>query len=378
MTTPEIHVHAAGLIKAPGFYDMPAALYHSDPAPAPSASSSILRELLGKTPLHAYLQHPRLGNAPADEEEEGESPTLGFLGGDRIRAPIVRVDKRGAMDIGSVAHELVLGKGAGFRVVAAKNWRTAAAQALRAEILADGQVPILEHQHEKAHAIAAAVTARLPLIEDHSGERIGRGAFVDGHPEVAAFWHDPRFGCWCRVMFDWWGPTPFDVWNIKTTDGGLSDGELLRRIDDGGLHLQEMFYREGLSMLVPELAGRIRYRTVFVEQRPPHSMRVVELDGPKLTIGRRMAMHAAVMFGDCLERKFWPDYPNKVVTLDSSTRPWDDDRWLEREREDPFFRPADVSRKIFTALSPHAPIPEAMGEDPAPSQPAPATEEPEL
>jgi hypothetical protein len=63
--------------------------YHADPAPAPSLSSSIAKTILHQTPRHAWFEHPRLN--PNFEPKDDSK-----------------------FDLGSVAHELLLGKGAGF------------------------------------------------------------------------------------------------------------------------------------------------------------------------------------------------------------------------------------------------------------------------
>src|SRR4051812_24195416 len=42
------------------YYGIPAAVYHQDPCPYPSASCTILQELWNKTPLHAKEKHPKL------------------------------------------------------------------------------------------------------------------------------------------------------------------------------------------------------------------------------------------------------------------------------------------------------------------------------
>jgi hypothetical protein len=47
------------------FLDVSTAEYHADPCAQPSLSASIARELIHKSPLHAWQVHPKLGNSSA-------------------------------------------------------------------------------------------------------------------------------------------------------------------------------------------------------------------------------------------------------------------------------------------------------------------------
>jgi hypothetical protein len=74
------------MISAAGVYDIPLAEYLRDPAPEPSLSAGIGWTLLTRTPRHAWADHPRLG-AMSESKQSKE------------------------MDLGTVAHRLLLGKG---------------------------------------------------------------------------------------------------------------------------------------------------------------------------------------------------------------------------------------------------------------------------
>ncbi len=99
-------------------YDVAAARYHADPCVKPSLSSSIAKILLEKTPRHAWYAHPRLN-------------------------PDFAANTDTKFDLGSVVHELMLGKGVGYAVIKAADYRAKTAQAARQAAREEGKVPLL-------------------------------------------------------------------------------------------------------------------------------------------------------------------------------------------------------------------------------------------
>lgn len=313
-------------VPGPGLYRMPAAVYHADPCAEPSLSSGIARTLLDQTPRHAYAKHPRLGGTAEDPRSR-------------------------KLDLGSIAHELLTGHGKGIHVISAtnkagepvENYLTKAAQEERDTAVAAGLTPVLPCDLSRAERMVKAVQSRLDSIPG------ARGAFWAGVGETVAVWRDPA-GPWGRAMLDWIGPTPFEVWDLKTTSAGLSDRALATKIDEG-LDLQAAWYARGLMRLEPELAGRLRFRFVFVEACEPFECRVIELDGEQRHRGERKAVTAAVLFQDCLSRGVWPGYPPEISRVES--RPWVTTAWEEREIADPLLR--GLGSKLLLAHSPFAP-----------------------
>jgi PDDEXK-like domain of unknown function (DUF3799) len=282
----------------PGLFDMPAAAYHADcSAGVPSLSSSIAKVMLSDTPRHAWLKHPRLN-------------------------PEFEFDDNSKFDLGSVAHELILGKGGGFQVLEFADWRSNLAKAARAEAINDGKVPILTHQHEAADAMAIVAEEAIREIDpDFYGD--------DAESEVVAVWDDMG-GARCRSMID-----RFDgitIWDVKTTDLSLSDGALSRQIVNMGYDLSAAFYLRGMSQLMPEMAGRFKFRWVFIEANAPHEVRVIEADNAMLTLGDKKAALAIEKWKNCIASVKWPGYPR---TISKITCPgWAESQWLEREMSD--------------------------------------------
>ena len=64
------------MINTPGIYEIPATEYHADPCPEPSLSASVARTLIDRSPLHAWMQHPRMAGQQ-DRESQATRMSLG-------------------------------------------------------------------------------------------------------------------------------------------------------------------------------------------------------------------------------------------------------------------------------------------------------------
>jgi hypothetical protein len=335
---PVITPHPEGQVERPGFYAMPARVYHADPCPAPSLSSSCANRLLDMTPKHAWTEHPRLGG----------------LAGKAKKA------KKEEVNIGSVAHELLLGEGAGIAILPGcyENFLTNAAKEARDEAIAAGKTPVLEKQYLRAERIAARMRA---IVQEFEGYKAAFDAGAGG--EIAAIWYDEVFGCWCRALIDWWGPKLNDLIDLKTTTVGLSDGAIDRKVESEGIDTQLMLYERGMSALWPQEAGRWKYRIAFIEQDEPYEARILALNKEQRDRGYRRMIHAGLLFGHCLARNEWPGYPRRVdetPTKEDFTG-WPLSRWLDRERTDRKFDP--IQHKLLLALSGQAPVARSAMDD---------------
>src|SRR5690606_29585641 len=110
---------------------MDADTYYADPCPEPSLSQSIAHVLLAKSPLHAWLQHPRLGG--------------------KARAATK------AMDEGSLVHALLLGQDDQIVEVDADSWRTNAAKEQRDAARAEGKIPVLAGELDDVRTAVNAI-----------------------------------------------------------------------------------------------------------------------------------------------------------------------------------------------------------------------------
>jgi hypothetical protein len=266
------------IIDQPGLYDIPESVYHGDPVPGGSLSSTGARKLLPP-------------NCPAKYRWERDNPPAG---------------KR-EFDLGKTAHTDLLGTGAEIVVVKANDWRTKVAQQQRTDAYATGNVPILEREYEQVQAMTSAVR-RHPIA----------GALFDpsvGQAERSAFWVDRATDVRCRARFDFLrdqAPGRLLVGDLKTC--ASADWEHLQRaIHNNGYHQQAAFYLDGIKAL--NLADNPAFVFVFVEKDPPHLIRVVQLDPAAERIGRSLNREALGIYAECHRTDQWPGYSDAIDVI---------------------------------------------------------------
>lgn len=279
-------------VDSPGFFpDMSESDYHADPAPAPSLSSSIAKVLIGKSPLHAWTSHPRLGGSIEAESSE-------------------------EMDFGELGHKLLLGKGA--EIVVAEdfeNWKKDAAKEFRATHRAEGKIVCLPKTRDRAQAMVAAILKQLPAM--------GLGYITqDGQSEVCGFWKEGA--AWCRFMADRLiideKKGRAEIWDWKTMSQSAHPRACAARIASMSYDLQRAHYIQGVQALRPDLAGRITHRFIFVETAPPFAVTPVDLDGEWATVGVSKFMRALAKWQECTASGIWPGYGTEVQRLEAP--PW--------------------------------------------------------
>lgn len=302
-----------GVSLAIGIHDgVRAADYHSDPCDGPSLSSSIAKVLIDATPRHAWTKHPRLN---PDFEASDDSK----------------------FDLGKTAHEIILGAGGGFVVVDAADWRTNAAKEQRESAISRGATPILRKQANDAGFMAGRVAGRLIEIPECKGlfpadwKSAAPSPFVNGRGERVGIWRDIG-GALCRMMIDWQGPTETEIWDVKTTGVKLNDHSIQSLILNMGYDLSAGFYLRGLSHLLPKLAGRFRWKWIFIEDSEPFEVRVIEPSAELLEVGDRKAALAIAKWDRCIAANEWPGYAPTVTRIENPE--WSTARWNERELTD--------------------------------------------
>jgi len=293
-------LHPENVHLGAGVYRLPADVYHSDPAPEPSLSSSVAKVLISETPLHAWTASPRLN---PDWEPEVKK----------------------AFDIGTAAHRLVLGVGEDFEAIpdgmlsADGGIRTKEAKEFVADCRNRGVTPLKEAEVEAINHIARKVGAALremnmPIDPDHS--------------EVAML---AKFdGVWNRCMFDNLPPGKTYALDLKTTAGSVHPDALAKTVADRGYDISAAHYLR----ILKELTGEERtMRFVFVEKAPPFEVGVVELwsDGtmrpasdyePDETLtgdwfadAEQKLRRARRQWRACLDSGEWPGYPRRVAQI---------------------------------------------------------------
>lgn len=281
-------------ISEPGIYDMPEDIYHADPAPDPSLSSTLARLIVNRSPRHAWTASPRLN-------------------------PDFQPVNKETFDIGRACHAIMLGKGASIEVVDADDWRSKAAQQQRNEARAAGYTPLLRHQYEATQEMVGAASRQI--------EPFGL-TFPLGPTEVVAAAQID--GVWCRAMIDY---APDDVlqplYDVKTCDDASPEA-CIRAVTGYGYDLQAAFYLDVWHAATLQKRG---FRFVFIEKAPPYGVSVIELhrgddDADWMTAAHDKAAEARRIWGECLRTGRWPGYPAQVAVVGAPV--WHVQRWEDR------------------------------------------------
>ncbi|GAA2929417.1 hypothetical protein GCM10010446_12450 [Streptomyces enissocaesilis] len=263
----------------PGMYDIPAELYHSDPIPGGSLSSTGARTLVSQCParFHYDLTHPQPYKA--------------------------------VFDFGTAAHKLVLGDGPELVLVDEPRWDTDATKARVAEIRADGNIPLKRDALQRVHDMATALSEHseaADLLDPDSGVA-----------EQSVFWTIGN--AWCRARFDWLRED--QLVDYKTCRSAHPDA-IQKAIQEHGYHVQEDWYRRAAVALglVPEQAP---FPFIFQEKEQPYLVTVVRLDLWR-DIAHQLSERALFIYESCRTSGHWPAYTTETALISPPA-------WLERQ-----------------------------------------------
>lgn len=261
------------MITVPGIYrDITAASYHRpDLTPSPALSSTGIRTLLNRSPLHFYHQHidpKRPVHKP--EFDWGTAIHLAVLEPHLFDAAVVPID--------------------------AANWKTNAAKDARDEAYAVGKVPLLIGQ------IAEVMDARAAIFR----HPIARHAFDPANviTEETHVWTDPDTGVWQKCRIDGMARSGDWMIDLKSTVSAHPD-DCAKSIVNYGYHIQAAHYLDGAQATGSRCA---RFGFAFVEKEPPHAVTVGFVTPEMLNEGRRACAATRRKFAQCLETDIWPGY----------------------------------------------------------------------
>jgi hypothetical protein len=286
-------------MKAGLHLEFPAADYFRDPCPTASLTQSLAKLIVEHSPLHAWMESPRLNKDYAgDAGEKYERPKA----------------------IGNAAHALMLGRGKEIAIIKADDFRSKAAQEKRDEAIDAGLTAVLERHHEEAVQMVEAARKQLAVIPGC------KGAFVEGHGEVVVA--AQQDGLWYRSMIDWMQDKTL-FWDLKT-HGAVAPPHLVnRKMVADGWDVQASMQEFILDIIDPDNAGRRKFRFVAVENEPPYALTVVELSESVMTFGRKKLQHAIGVWSHCMNTGHWPAYPPEIITPDYPQ--YAETSWLNRE-----------------------------------------------
>jgi hypothetical protein len=258
-----------------GFHaNVPAAQYHSDPAPEPSLSSSIAKILLTESPLKAWHSHPLLN-------------------------PAYRSEESGTFDLGTAAHAMLLEGEGNIFVCEFDDWRTKAAKEQRDEARAMGKTPLLAR---RAAAVKRMVGVAQAFIESSEIAEL----WPDADSEMTGIWQERDV--WLRCRFDRITKYRRAIFDYKSTTDASPDG-FSRQIVRMGYHLQDAFYRRGAQAL-----SAASPKFIFLAQsvEPPHECTLHGCDPALQEIADAEIDRAVGLWRECITRDKWPSYGGRV------------------------------------------------------------------
>lgn len=279
-----------------GIHNIPMAAYLADPAPEPSLSSSCAHTLLTRAPVHAWMSHPRLGcqrNADSD-----------------------------AADIGSVAHDVLLGGEAKICVINPMEypssngtfpdgWTNKAIRAARDTARANGLVPILSKQMGGVRNMVSV--ARAFLAESELAGVLGRG-----QPELTMLWQED--GAWCRARPDWLTDDHDVMLHYKTTKASANPEAFIRGIMPSmGYDLALAFYARGLTALSDYPTPK--HVILVQEQLPPHACSLISMTPAFWAVADSKVERALKLWRECRASGEWSGYSGRIHYAEP--RPWD-------------------------------------------------------
>lgn len=276
-------------ITEPGVYTIPDAIYHADPVPGGSLSSTGARRLLSASPAH--FDH---------ERRNGRTLTRAF-------------------SFGHAAHELVLGIGGGIVEVDADSWRTNDAKAQRDLAYAEGKTPLLPPDAQIVRDMAAAIR-RHPLAS----------ALLDpanGEPEQSIFWQDQATGVTRRCRLDWLPnhrPGRRTIIPDYKTAVSAHPEDFRKAAANYGYHMQDDWYTDAVRAVRRDTD--IAFVFIVQEKTAPYVVSVVQLTETARHLGHRQNRRAIDTYADCTRTGHWPGYSDDVIAVDLP-------RWYETQTE---------------------------------------------
>ncbi len=237
--------------------------------PEPSISKGVIDRIVNRSPLHAHHEHPRLGG----KKQDGSS-----------RA-----------DLGSAAHDYLLGGDQGVEFVDYNDWRTKDAKAQRDAIRANNAIPMLEKDRYRLDEMSAAARERL---ED----------FGPGDTEHVLLWSED--GTWMRTRPDWISEDRRVVIDYKTAKNADPISWIKSSLNGTPYDIGASLVLRGLGKVFGK--SRRDFYWLVQEIEPPFACSLVGPGPEMLELAERKIEAGLRVWRECMERKQWPGYDSRI------------------------------------------------------------------
>lgn len=266
------------IITKPGFYDIPISWYHSNCCDGPSVSSSGLRTLELKSPLHFY--DDSYFNPDRPEEDPTEEEKVHFRIGRAGHYLLLEPEKYTAeFSIRPAEYD-------SYRSKNAKLWRDA--------VQSQGRTPLSPAEEERAKGIASAMR-RHNLHGD---------GLLGGAVEVSMIVRDAKTGLWLKSRPD---SIPVSGANadLKITRDAAPKamGKMIRTLGyDMQAELSNICWQK-----LTDHTNDANY-IVGIESARPHAIHIASLSVATLYWARIRLRHAIDTMAKCLADDHWPGF----------------------------------------------------------------------
>jgi hypothetical protein len=259
---------------------MPEAVYHDDPVPGGSLSSTGARKLIAP-------------GCPAKFRW--------WLDNQEPYKVVFEVGKAAHRKVLGVGPDLVLFPGTGANPEA---WQKDSDKAHVAELRAAGKIPLKQSQWDMVGAMAEALRTETMAAALLDPDR--------GATELSLFWRERTM--WGRARLDRLTrlasgrPAIVDYKSVASA----APAKVERAMRDNGWHIQGAFYKRGAQQL-----GLVDESAVFLllcqEKEPPYLATVIEPDPPAMAIGAIRVRQAFQDYAEAMTTGVWRGYADGPV-----------------------------------------------------------------
>jgi len=267
--------------------------YHADPCETPSLNASTAKVLLSESPLHAWMQHPKLN-------------------------PNYQPDTDIKYDIGSAAHALLLEGEDKLVIIEADDYRTKDAKAKRMIALAEDNTPVLAKDEADLRAMVEAARVKFAESPDLKGYSL-----AEGDAEHTMIWKAKNAtiqGTYAgdeepmRGRLDWISKDRRLIIDYKTTTASANPNRWIRTALDHGADIQAAFYLWG--NLAVNGVEDAKFVFLVQETTAPYCCSFVGVGPMMRDLGDWKVIKAVELWSKCLKSNEWPGYPSRIVWPD--------------------------------------------------------------